>query len=421
MTATLEIRCGPPDVSGRRTITATLGKRRHRDKFDIDDSFKRSKFRDKVIGVFGLDETAHEFIEDQISAAAEAQGDDLLAVANVICMADVEAKKTKWHWEQYIPACAITLFSSDPGTGKSTALTDLMARNSRGDSPPPHKAPDGTFPRCNSLLIQGEDDPERTVKPRLLAAGGDESRVHLLRTVTLCDEERGVQLPLDLPIIEKFIREHGINLVGIDTLSAFTAPGVSLNDDAHVRRLTNPIAAVAERTQSTWILLSHLNKKANTPTLYRTGGSIALIGAARAAFTFGPHPDDPTKNVFAPLKHNLGPRPHSLTYTIEPYGDTSRIVWGGQTHLTAGDVLATHSEKSGESKTEMAKGIIVQMLCRGPRGESEVFTACKQAGISETTYRRARSDLGVLSDKAGFQGKWQLSLPRTNGVWHDDF
>ena len=54
------IQIGPPDSRGHRQVTASLGNRSHRDKFDPDDNFRRSKFIDKAIGKLDLGEDAHQ-------------------------------------------------------------------------------------------------------------------------------------------------------------------------------------------------------------------------------------------------------------------------------------------------------------------------------------------------------------------------
>jgi putative DNA primase/helicase len=406
------IQCGQPDARGRCKVVAKLGDRFHPHTFDPFDQFQRSQFRNAVVDKFDLPEDAHEHIEAKILAAADSTAD--FATLNVINMADVVTKKTAWFWEPYIPAAAITDLSGDPNEGKSTLAIDLMAPNSRGDSPPPFAFPDGAYEAADSLLLSGEDDPERTVKPRLIAAGAEVSRVHLLRTVTVCDEPRHVQLPMDLPLIERFIIEKKINFTVIDVLAAFTEQGTSLNDDASMRRLFNDMSSVFERTGAACLMLRHQNKKEGTRAMYRAGGSIAITGAARAAFAVGQNPDDADEKIFVPIKHNLGPRPHSLSYRIEAHGDSSRIVWGGQSDLTAADVLKGQSESGGGNKTDKAKGIIADVLSGGPRGENEVKQACEAAGISNSTYWRARRQLEVRSEKTGYQGEWLLSIPGAN-------
>lgn len=411
MSDPLTISVRPADDRGRHLVIAKCNGTSHPHKFDALSQFHRKQYREAVISRFGLTDDAHEWLESEIlKGAATADSGVEVVTANVIRLADINPKRVEWFWPDYIPAAAITDLSGDPNEGKSTLAIDLIARNSRGDSMPPFSFPNGACAVGNSLLLSGEDDAERTVAPRLLAAGADVARVHMLRTVTVCDEVRQVQLPTDLPVIEKLITSDGINFVVVDVLAAFTEPGISLNDDAAMRRLFNAMSAVFERTGAACLMLRHQNKKENTKAIYRAGGSIAITGAARAAFAVAPNPDNPDEKVFVPIKHNLGPRPHALSYRIESAGDSSRVVWGGQIDMSAADALKGQADTGG-NKTDKAKQIIEDVLSGGPRGESEVKDECERAGISNSTYWRARKQLNVQSEKAGYQGEWLLSLP----------
>ncbi len=423
MVTELQIQVKPRDQRGRHLVIATHSGTVHKHRFDVEDQGERKKFREVVIARFGLPDDAHGWIEDKLVAdAAAVDSSGQLWTPNTIGLADVVAQPVHWFWDNYFPEGAVTLLDSDPGEGKSTALVDIAARHSRGNSMPPHTAPDGTYSRGNSLLICGEDDLQRTIKPRLIAANADLHRVHFLRTVSIDGEdERIIQLPGDLPIIERVVVEKQISFIGIDVLGCFIGAGLSMNDDAAMRKVTTPFANMLERTRATSLWLRHLNKKENLRGMYRGGGSIAISAAARAVFAIAPHPEEPGVKVLAPIKHNLGPRPHSLTFTIEAVGSTSRIVWGGQTDLTAADVLKSHEKPSGGSKADAAKGIISEILGQGPRGENEVRTACTEAGVSERTYWRARTSLGVQAEKTDFRGEWLLSMPSANGVCHEDF
>ncbi len=421
MSEQLAITMGPVDARGRRKVVAILGDRQHPHTFDPFDQFQRRQFREAVIFNFKLSDDAHEHLESEILAAADSA--DSLWTPQTISLADVEAKPLRWFWPFYFPEGAYTVLDGDPNEGKSTIAIDIAARYTRGDSMPPHNAPDDTCESGNVLLLSAEDDLERTIKPRLVAAGARVERVHFLRTVAIDGEdERFIALPGDTPIIENVVNEKRIGFIVIDVLSAFTEPGVSTNDEAAMRRLAGPLADMLERTRAMALVLRHLNKKENLRSIYRGGGSIAIVAAARAAFAIAPNPEAPNEKVFAAIKHNLGPRPHSLTYTIEPAGDSSRIAWGGQTDLTAADVLKGQPE-GGSNKTGKAKAIIADILGRGPRGENEVKAACEQAGLSISTYWRARRALGVESERAGFgsSGQWLLSLPSANGQPQHEF
>jgi hypothetical protein len=399
------------------TVRARYGKLEHIDKFDPLQQFSRTKFRNAIVAKFAFpdDDDAHSQIESLvIGACAEADSTPSeLWTPNLVRLEQVQQKSVRWFWPLYFPEGAYTVLDSDPGEGKSTISIDIAARYSRGDSMPPHSAPNGTCDSGNVLLLNGEDDLQRTVKPRLAAAGANMDRVRSLRTVSIDGEdERFLQLPGDISILEKVITEHRIGFVVVDVLSAFTQDGDSLNDEGAMRRMASRLADVLERTRATALLLRHLNKKENLRGMYRGGGSIAIVAAARAAFAIGPHPDEPGVKVLSAIKHNLGPKPPSLTYAIEAAGDTSRVVWTGQTDLTAADVLGgSKSDSSG--KVEQAKEIIADILASGARGSNEVEGACDQAGISKATYWRARKALKVHAEKTEFGGgQWLLSLPK---------
>lgn len=427
MPAELTIDCTKPDDKGKRLVVATYGHRQFTDRFDTDMSFQRQKWRDEAIKRLGLrgpynpegdsNSPVHEELEAKIQAAADdadfTEDAKPLATANVVTLSDLAPKPVKWFWDFYWPRGAITLLIGDPNEGKSTIATDIVARCSRGLSMPPHSLPSGT--PGNSILLSAEDDVERTTLPRLLAAGGDPTRVHHMRDVLPFDggEARLFQLPQDIAVLEATITERKAELVVVDVFSAFVGEGLNQNADSDMRRLLSPLSAMAERTQAVILLLAHMNKKTGTSSMYRAGGSIAIIGAARSAFAVAPNPEDPTEKVMVPLKHNLGPKPHSLTYRIESAGEVGRIAWGEQSSLQASDVLAGESRGGKSSnKTEQAKGIIAELLAEGPRGSNEVLQACLDAGLSERTYHTARKSLGVKSEKTGFNdGQWLLTMP----------
>ena len=418
------IQCGPADRAGRRVVIATLGNHSHRDRFDADSEFQRRKFREAVISKFGLPDAAHEAIESQIIAAADREDENGGSIwqPSVVNLQQVEPRQTDWLWDQYIPRGAITVVDGDPGLGKSQLTIDLAARLSRGDCMPPQHAANGTYTPRGTLILNVEDDPARTLRPRLDAAGAVPSRIHLLNGMDGFDgeEKRPVVLPLDLGVIESIIKQHAVGMVILDPFVAYLDSKLSMNSDADVRRCLGQVATMAERTGVAVLLVRHLNKKSGQSAIYRGGGSIGITGAARAAFLVGTDPDDRDCRIFAPVKCNLAPEPSSLSFEIESVDTTSRIRWGDVTGLTAADLLQTDKQQGG-SKCDQAKEIIADILADGPRGENEVKTACVEAGFSKATYWRARKSLNVQSEKTDFRGEWLLSLPGRNGVASHDF
>jgi RecA-family ATPase len=110
-------------------------------------------------------------------------------------------------------------------------------------------------------------------------------------------------------------------------------------DGLHV--VLSPIAKMAEETGCTVLLLRHPNKANSGPALYRGGGSIGIIGAARAAFVVAPDPDDETSRVLACRKSNIAAEPPSLSYRLQPAPnvDVARVEWGGESTFRADALL----------------------------------------------------------------------------------
>ena len=148
-------------------------------------------------------------IDDLLVTHGKEAFDKLLADARpadgavTIRMNDVEQEKTEWLWNRRIPFGAITIIDADPGLGKSTTTTDLAARLSTGRPMPGGKVVGKKKTRIikgNVLLLSAEDDPSRTIRPRLEAADADSSHIALLpHMYDVEGGERPVGLPRDNP------------------------------------------------------------------------------------------------------------------------------------------------------------------------------------------------------------------------------
>src|SRR5262245_19863279 len=110
------------------------------------------------------------------TSASRARSQRLIATR----LSDVEAKEVSWLWPNYIPCGKLTLLIGDPGVGKSFVSLDLAARVTSG-GPWPDGAPG--VPPADVVILQAEDDPADTLRPRFDALGGDPARVTLIQAV----------------------------------------------------------------------------------------------------------------------------------------------------------------------------------------------------------------------------------------------
>jgi len=204
--------------------------------------------------------------------------------------------------------------------------------------------------------------------------------------------------------------------VFIDPFVAYLDGKVNSRIDHEIRRALMPVAKMAEDTGAAIMLVRHLNKTNDGPAIYRGGGSIGMIGAARSGMLVAQDPDDETPNsprrVLASIKANLAARPASLRFTITGgENDAARIEWTGTSPHNANQLLGTGAggtEERGELKR--CKEWLGPYVAAVPRTSKEAAHEAREAGFSEATFRRAKAELGIISSKAGFgeNGKWVL-------------
>ena len=124
---------------------------------------------------------------------------------------DIEAEEVQWLWYPYIPFGKLTILQGDPGCGKTMVALDLAARLSSGT---PMPFTDKIFRPIDIIYQTAEDGPEDTIKPRLIAAGADCSRIVLI-------EEKGSPVSFGDSRLEEAIKTTQAKLLILDPLSAF--------------------------------------------------------------------------------------------------------------------------------------------------------------------------------------------------------
>jgi hypothetical protein len=325
-------------------------------------------------------------------------------------LSDVTPERVDWLWYGRLPLGKIALLDGDPSVGKSTAAVDCAARVSVGRA-----WPDGEPNRCGVvLLLSAEDGLADTIRPRLDAAGGDPRQVHALTEVRYRDEndqERTRPVTLsDLDAIEKVVRDLGAVLVVVDVLMAFMPSKVDSHRDQDVRGVLSGLAAMAERTGSCVLLLRHLNKSVSGSPMYRGGGSIGIIGAARVGLLAAVDPEDETRRVLAGIKSNLAPLPAALAYRLidSPEHGCARVEWLGVSGHSAGSLLSVPRDEDERTERDEAADWLTKYLidAGGEAIAADAIKAAARDGIAKTTLHRARTRTGVTSTKDGFGGPW---------------
>jgi hypothetical protein len=178
-------------------------------------------------------------------------------------------RSPRWAWEGYILAGSLNGLVGPGGAGKGTFMAWMIARLTRGELPGSLKGTPATV-----LVIGDEDAPDEIWTPRIVAAGGDERRVHVLEY----DSGAPLSLVRDIGRLEEIIRELGAELVYFDqVLDHFSA-----DDNSHVakdvRLVLGPIKNLARRLEIAAVYTTPPNKWAG-----RGRRATALAGLASSS------------------------------------------------------------------------------------------------------------------------------------------
>jgi hypothetical protein len=263
-----------------------------------------------------------------------------------------------------------------------------------------------------------EDGVADTIRPRLESAGAALGRVRIVSTIR---DTRGIErtptIPDDLSAIEAAIRDVKAALLVIDPLVATLGAQTNSYRDQDIRRALAPLADLAERTGVAVICIRHLNKSGGPNPKYRGGGSIGIIGAARAAFLFADAPGQEGAHVMAPIKGNLWrSKPAALEYTIGERHDQPVIEWHGESQYSAQSLLVQPESKEESNALADAKNFLAEFLNSGPRRAADAMREARCAGIATRTLQRAKAVLGTKSKKSGIgEGQhWEWELPNVS-------
>ena len=219
-------------------------------------------------------------------------------------------------------------------------------------------------------------------------------------------EDVSIDTPADRAAIARAAHRPEVRLVVVDSFSGASRRGENSSQSlAAVRWL----AALARDTGKPILLLHHLRKRglldgaaiqmARTVSLERLRGHSSIVQPARTVLALdAPDPHRGERKRLLMIKSNLAPFP-------EPLG-----VWVTE----RGEVRFGAAPEPPERTTALDQAVqaIRDLLQGGPLPAEKVMHDLQALGLSEKTIRRAKTKLGVCSDKERDRWVWALPLDK---------
>lgn len=320
----------------------------------------------------------------------------------LINMEQVEVEKIDWRLYPFIPFGKVTIVQGDPGEGKTTMVLQIIAKLTKGEAVLPSGSDESALEEktmvlepVNVIYQTAEDGLGDTIKPRLLSAGADCSRV-----MVIDDNDQALTM-MDARLEEAIIQTKA-RLVVLDPIQGFLGTDVDMHRANEIRPLMKRVAVLAEKYHCAIILIGHMNKNSNGKSSYRGLGSIDFQAAARSVLIVGRIKDEPEIRVVCHVKSSLAPEGKSIAFRLDK--DTG-FEWIGEYDISADDLLS--GDNRGQ-KIHEAKEFLKEILVSGSVAQTKVAEEAESRGIKKKTLWNAKKELEIDSVKIGNQWFWML-------------
>mgnify|MGYP000107550797 FL=1 len=320
----------------------------------------------------------------------------------LINMEQVEIEKIDWLLYPFIPFGKVTIVQGDPGEGKTTMVLQIIAKLTKGEAVLPSDSDESDLEEktmalepVNVIYQTAEDGLGDTIKPRLLSAGADCSRV-----MVIDDNDQALTM-MDARLEEAIIKTNA-RLVVLDPIQGFLGTTVDMHRANEIRPLMKRVAVLAEKYHCAIILIGHMNKNSNGKSSYRGLGSIDFQAAARSVLIVGRIKDEPEIRVVCHVKSSLAPEGKSIAFRLDK--DTG-FEWIGEYDISADDLLS--GDNRGQ-KIHAAKEFLKEILASGSVAQTKVAEEAESRRIKKKTLWNAKKELEIDSVKIGNQWFWML-------------
>jgi putative DNA primase/helicase len=340
------------------------------------------------------------------------------------CLGDLQARPIVWLWAELVARGMVTTLTGASGVGKSFVALDVAAAVTRGDRKtlrePNAQSASSTSDAGDVLVISPEYELAHVLRPRLMAAGAEMRRIHVIHGIRAKEDDRGedwcspFQLNEDLPLLEQEIERRSaagspLRLIVIDPL--LHDPLNDRCNTADCLSTMQQLAGIAAATQVAILLVVNSPSRASVSATHRMK---PLESITQSAWWIGSDPYRPERRLMLPVKTNLIAKTPARSFVL----NEGRVQWDCRPiWMDAERFQAETRERARLPLFEQEFSELARAMCwlrdfmRTEMFEyKNVKTAADFMGFSERTLRRAFCGLKGNSWRIPGTNSWAWKL-----------
>ncbi|MHC9295629.1 AAA family ATPase [Mycobacterium sp. LTG2003] len=345
-----------------------------------------------------------------------------------------EMELVRWMWEDRIPKGEFSILGGYEDSMKSTLAAKIVADITHG------KLAGEYYDQPKTVLwFGGEESWNKSIKPRLIAAGADITRVRTIKPKAEHRDEKGRILDLTDPehvrALRAAIRKHDAALVLFDPMTSHMG-AKNVEKEEVLREVLEPLIDDLCHTDGVTLLaIKHFTKLESSDPSKLLGGNRAWSQIARSFIALVLHPDDDkgkprdARRIVGVQKGNMTGdrtplmfRPVSVPMVIEgKQVEIATIEWLGEADYTPEEALRTrvaNERKPAQPRITCEAWLRDFLKAEGPTSRADVIAACKRErgddAFSPPTFDKAWAKITDAGDAGprkhgGRIGLWSLA------------
>jgi hypothetical protein len=344
---------------------------------------------------------------------------------------DIVEEEKDWLWRGHLLRGALEITAGASGIAKSQAQISFIRCVTTGCDWPDGQKGLGT--PAYVIMLTGEDSQKQELKPRLMAAGADCSKVVILDFIRKDKKNRMFMLGEDLDKLEhliKRLRAEGkeVALITMDPITAYMGGKMDNYRATEVRAQLGPLVAMIEQQHVALSAITHPPKSAGPNAADHFNGSGAFVHVPRIAHLcikeYDDNYEETGRALFAQVINNADAMQTTLAYhtaTKHIIGrDKDRdvhpfVVWEEAVEVTANQAIgrAKQHYKNESGVKDFIREFLEDQLRDGPMLQTEIMKAAEKIRIKNHAVWRAAKRMKIIFKKdEEVNGKWRWTHPK---------